>query len=139
MLLLLLLVFLALRKQMLPQVEVSADTARAGGIRSDVQHFKLGGAGIGEVRLRDHNEVVTVPVQGFNKRSVASDIPHVESGGEVNFLAAPAPHKDFSDLYVKMSGKGASASETHCLTTPRLPFNSQSRMVAKTLKLCFSM
>jgi hypothetical protein len=25
----------------------------------------------------------------------------------------PAPHKDFSDLYGKMSGKGASASEAH--------------------------
>ena len=25
----------------------------------------------------------------------------------------PAPHKDFSDLYEKMSGKGDSASEAH--------------------------
>ena len=36
--------------------------------------------------------------------------------GRVVAPAQPAPHKDFfPDLYEKMSGKGASASETHLL------------------------
>jgi hypothetical protein len=34
--------------------------------------------------------------------------------------ASPAPHKDFSDLYEKMSGKGASASEAHPPRAARL-------------------
>ena len=28
-------------------------------------------------------------------------------------IAPPAPHKDFSELYERMSGKGESASEAH--------------------------
>ena len=34
---------------------------------------------------------------------------------------ASAPHKDFSDLYGEMSGKGASASEAHPLFAVEAP------------------
>ena len=42
--------------------------------------------------------------------------------------ASSVPHSDFSDLYEKMSGKGASASESHRLR--RLPAVLPLRLVA---------
>ena len=38
---------------------------------------------------------------------------HVVDEGREPDHALPVPHKDFSDLYDKMSGKGESASEAH--------------------------
>eukprot|EP01044_Picomonas_judraskeda_P021109 COSAG03_NODE_4882_length_1404_cov_159.567816_2_plen_78_part_00 len=43
----------------------------------------------------------------------------------VSSLSQPAPHKDFSDLYEKMSGKGESAREAH------LPFAGSEVAVDK--------
>ena len=39
----------------------------------------------------------------------------------VRSVRPPAPHKDFSDLYEKMSGKGESASEAHMAMTVPVP------------------
>ena len=46
-----------------------------------------------------------------------AQITHTRCGVEnprcAQSTSTPVPHKAFSDLYEKMSGKGASASETH--------------------------
>ena len=51
--------------------------------------------------------------------------------------ASPVPHKDFSDLYEEMSGKGASASEAHRMDcrTFCLNFSSSSFIVCAALLL----
>ena len=41
------------------------------------------------------------------------EIRRVSVGVRLERKRRPVPHKDFSDLYEKMSGKAASASEAH--------------------------
>ena len=53
------------------------------------------------LRSRDLQLDVQVQVRGREERVDAVE------------LGVPAPHKGFSDLYEKMSGKGESASEAH--------------------------
>ena len=48
------------------------------------------------------------------RKSTASIVASGAATSSATTSACPAPpHKDFSDLYEKMSGKGASASEAH--------------------------
>ena len=98
-----------------------AATSAAGAERASAREIASGGKGGGTTAQRaavsnepqrsDACQRQTLPER--SNHSSASRGAHHRGRTSTATRGRPVPHKDFSDVYEKMSGKGASAGEAH--------------------------